>query len=160
MYVGPNKLAEARRYRATVEPLSGILSKVKKALYKITPKELDPHRMRRDLQKTKAQVAKLKAEAAGVQREAATQVADAQNQARIDVLKATVLPGTSPAPGANFSVPSPTQPFALTEQVPTSTAPGAPVESAAPAETDKTAFYVGLGLLGLGATYLFMRGRK
>lgn len=160
MYLGPNKLAEAQRYRATVEPLSGILDKVKKALYKITPKELDPHRMRRDLQKAKAKLAATKGAVAAAERDAATQVADAQNQARIDVLKASALPTTSPAPGASFGVPSPTQSFALAEQVPGAFSPSAPVASSATQVEDRTPFYIGLGVLGLGAAFLLWRKRK
>lgn len=161
MYVGPNKIAEARAYRATVAEsgLSGIFSKI---FGKILPRELSPHQMRKKSAKRKAQVQALKSQISETERAAANQVADAQAQAQVEILKAKSLPA-SPVPGAGFSIPSPTQSFALTEQNPGQSIPVAPVASTASAaapEENKTLLYAGIGAAALLGLYLFNRGRK
>lgn len=160
MYVGPNKIVEARAHRATVAEsgLAGIFSKI---FGKILPRELSPHQMRKTSAKRKAQVQALKAQIAETERAAGNQVADAKAQAQVEILKARSLP--SPTPGANFSIPSSTQSFALTEQNPAQSIPVAPVASAASAaapEENKTLLYTGIGAAALLGLYLFKRGRK
>ncbi len=173
MYLGPNNLARVARYRATVEPLSGIFSKIKKIVKKITPKELSPIRMLKDSAKKKATITALKHELEVTKADAASQVADAQIANQIAKIQ-SLAPTTAPTPGASFGVPAPTQAFQLTESAPVPysspmpqqffapTASASPTASAqaAPPEEDNTALYVGLGLLGLGAVYDVMGGKK
>lgn len=143
------------------QQLSGIFSKIRKAVHKLIPRELSPTLM---IKHSKAQAAKVKAletQVSETQRAASNEVANAQTQARVDVLKATASPAAI-APG--FSIPTPTQQFPLTEFVPSQSIPVAPVATTAPpsavAPNDNTALYVGLGAAGLLGLFFFMGKRK
>ncbi len=165
MYMGPNKVARARRnYRTTVaDPsLSGLWDKIQKVGYKLTkwiPRELSPTKMLKHSAKQKGKVTAL--QTALIQSEAgsADAVAQAQTDAQLKILQAA-QPSTA-APGASFAVPTPTQSFPLYEQNPAQFAPVASVASnAAPVEEDNTVLYVGLGAAALLGVYLVTRGRK
>jgi hypothetical protein len=165
MYMGPNKVSMIRaRSRASVPSgvgdIAGLFSKVRKALHKLSPKELSPTRMLEDSQKKKAKTAADKIAASEAQRAAANEEAAAATAAQIAAMQ-SVFPN---AAGSGFQAPGVTQPFALTEYgsagmnpVPQFN-PGAPTASAAPAP-DNTVLYVGAGALGLLGVYLLL-GRK
>ncbi len=149
MYVsGPNNSQQ----------LSGWFSKVRKAIHKLAPRELSPTLM---IKHSKAQAAKVKALETTVsetQRVAANEVANAQTQAQVDVLKAQTLPPASVTPG--FSIPRPVAQFPLTEFSDSRSTPAAPIAPTAPATPeDNTALYVGLGAVGLLGLY-FLTGKK
>jgi len=156
MYLGTNN----------PQQLSGVFSKLRKAVHKLIPRELSPMLM---IKHSKAQAAKVKAletQVSETQRQAANEVQNVKTDAQVKILQAQSLPSaTTPggiAPG--FSIPTPTQQFPLTEFVPSQSTPVAPLAPTAPssavAPTDNTALYVGLGAAGLLGLFFFMGKRK
>lgn len=165
MYVGPNKVAQARRmYRATVptSDLGGLWDKIQKVGYKLTkwiPRELSPTKMLKHSAKQKGKVKALETALLQTQAGTADAVAQANADAQLKILAAAVP--TAATPGANFSVPTPVQSFPLIEQNPAQFSPVAPIAPTAAPQEDNTALYVGLGAAALLGVYLLKaRGRK
>lgn len=127
--------------------LSGLLSKVRKAIHKVIPRELSPTRMLEKMQKDKQEKAALKLEAEETARAAANKVAEAETAAQVAILQANALPS------------QPTQTFPLVENSFGPANPATMLPTSAPATaSDNTAIYVGLGALGvLGAVLLLTR---
>lgn len=159
MYLGPNKVARARReYRTTVGDVGGIISKIRKAIHKLAPRELSPTLMLKHQAAQKAKVKALQTQVSETQRQAANAVENVKTDAAVQILQAKAAPTSAAAPG--FSVPSPTPQFMLTESAPTSVSPSAPIAASAPSVEDKTTLYVGLGAAALLGLFLYTRGKK
>lgn len=149
MYVPRNTGAN---YRASLGDLGSWLSKVRKAIHKLAPRELSPTLMFKHNAAQKAKLKAMETTVSETQRQAANQVENVKTDAAVQILKAKAA---TPA----FSIPGPTQPFTLTESAPTSVTPAAPIAKETPPE-DKTTLYVGLGVAGLLGLMLWKRNRK
>ena len=155
MYVPRNTGAN---YRASLGDVGGVLSKIRKAIHKLAPRELSPTLMFKHNAAQKAKVKALETTVSETQRQAANDVENVKTTAAVQVLQAKAAPGA-------FSIPSPSQSFALPSEqpmqfspvpqfvAPTSAAPSAPSE-------DKTTLYVGIGVAALLGVFLLKRARK
>lgn len=161
MYLGPNKVAQARReYRTTVGDLGSWLSKVRKAIHKLAPRELSPTLMLKHQAAQKAKVKALETQVSETQRQAANAVENVKTDAAVQILQAKAAPTPSSVAAPGFSTPSPVQPFMLTESQPSQLAPSAPIAAPAAPADDKTMLYVGLGAAALLGLVLYTRGKK